>query len=851
MRCSRASFVTFCRAGLILLLSGRVVAQDTVAPVIEIPQAGLDDPGRYRDYMTRFFRDKDGNPVQIAVNQSSGRVVHLWADGANESIGFTARDTTGKPIRFHWASRGAVNTGDERSRILEYAIECEPGCFDVGLLLLCSMRWERDFEYEQKQLLPFDSPLFVPPELTQMIQELGKLPVEEQKRDLALVHASNVDELQARLQPSVHVSTSAGQWRLSVRQETFDARNHLSLDMLLDTAKSRVEWTGRFAVIRSGSTGPVRITVRIGTDSPSLTPFAPNRIFSSEFMTFASRVKAAQDSLGTLPVSAGAQAESWRAHQRYELLDRQIRSVELLSFKEKLLAGLPNFATYFGRDMMMSAMMMESVWRPEMMEHVIASVLRKLSPKGLVSHEEALGGQAIRENAAAYDRLIEEYLNALRKNNPTEAASMLVNAREVISGLQATRENYNMVDETVQLPVLVGRYLARNDVSREQKRAFLLDTIQGSTNLGLLFKNLACVERESERYTRHPLPKNLVSFARGEDHRWLSGSWRDSGAGYANGRFAMDVNAIWMPDALEAIRTIFTTLTDIGISRNDLASLMSSPESAALRHFAETPSALNGPIKIWRGVYRHFEVSMRPDEARQYAKTRIASLPDPEKDYWASTLEEENTALQPFTFLALSLDSSGRAVPVINTDPATGLFLEATTNGAEASSALAPYMITLVNTITLLYPLGLFIDGVGPVVANDTYAKPDIWRNFERDQYHSPRVVWGREVNLFLLGAARHLRSVIPGQKGKRSSASRTSDRLLREAMDKVRHAIEQSGLKGSELWSYAIDGGKLSPARYAASCDIQLWNLTDLAVQLEVDELQRYVSGQEPARGR
>ena len=41
-----------------------------------------------------------------------------------------------------------------------------------------------------------------------------------------------------------------------------------------------------------------------------------------------------------------------------------------------------------------------------MSEHVIASVLRKLGPNGDVSHEEALGGQAIRENAVVYDSLV-------------------------------------------------------------------------------------------------------------------------------------------------------------------------------------------------------------------------------------------------------------------------------------------------------------------------------------------------------------------------------------------------------------------------------------------------------------
>jgi hypothetical protein len=106
-------------------------------------------------------------------------------------------------------------------------------------------------------------------------------------------------------------------------------------------------------------------------------------------------------------------------------MERQVRGVELLSSKEKLMAGLPNFATYFGRDMMMTALMMQPIWTAGMSEHVIASVLRKLSPNGDVSHEEALGGQAIRENAVVYDSLIRGYFRAARPGRRARADSLL------------------------------------------------------------------------------------------------------------------------------------------------------------------------------------------------------------------------------------------------------------------------------------------------------------------------------------------------------------------------------------------------------------------------------------------
>jgi hypothetical protein len=83
---------------------------------------------------------------------------------------------------------------------------------------------------------------------------------------------------------------------------------------------------------------------------------------------------------------------------------------------------------------------------------------------------------------------------------------------------------------------------------------------------------------------------------------------------------------------------------------------------------------------------------------------------------------------------------------------------------------------------------------------------------FEHDLYHSPRVVWGRDVNTLLVSLARR----------------RSSTPLL----DAVVHAVEQSGFRHAELWSYEMSGGALHPIRYGTGSDVQLWSLTDLAVQ-------------------
>jgi len=47
-----------------------------------------------------------------------------------------------------------------------------------------------------------------------------------------------------------------------------------------------------------------------------------------------------------------------------------------------------------------------------------------------------------------------------------------------------------------------------------------------------------------------------------------------------------------------------------------------------------------------------------------------------------------------------------------------------------------------------------------------------------------------------------------------------------------IEAAVDRSGLRHAELWSYTLESGRLVPSRYGTSSDVQLWSLTDLAVQ-------------------
>jgi hypothetical protein len=481
---------------------------------------------------------------------------------------------------------------------------------------------------------------------------------------------------------------------------------------------------------------------------------------------------------------------------------------------------------------MMTSLMMQPVWTDAMPEFVIASALRKLGPEGDVSHEEALGGQAIRENAGEYNAHMTEYFR-LRGRSTSAADTALRNARALLTNLQTVRENYHMRDDEFQLPVVVARYLTNPAVTAARKRAFLMDASDGrGPRLNLLLKELGLVATLAAPYARDPVVQNLIASPRLDATHWRSISWRDSNAGYANGRFAMDINAIWVPQALRSISDILAALRTIGFSSQQLsARLPGGFGGSVLADFMRDSTSLGRAIQNWSGAVNHFVVTLTPEQIRPAVQQKLAWLPANERAYWANVLTTTRADTSALTFLAISLDSTGKPIPVVNTDPATWLLLR---DASDVSPAAISGVRRDVGAIVRNYPVGLFATGLGPFVANDAYAPASVWEAFKADTYHSPRVVWGREVNLILLGLANQINGAPPGT-GKEYVDE------MRAALRRVYDAVEASGLKHNELWSFEIENGTLKPIRYGASTDVQLWNVTDLAVQFVLRPLGVY----------
>src|SRR4051812_30117144 len=672
----------------------------TVAPVLAFPEAGIDDPAAYQGYQTRFFRDTKGNVVQVYLDARRGRVVNLLADAVDESAGFTVRDDAGTPVRLEWGATTAVisQTGDQRT--IEYQLVANVPKIVIGWILLGSMRVERDLGYSGREANAFAWPTFRIREQEDLIGNLERLPAAERERELGMLNAQYVMDLRERMLPDILTTGVRDRRGVMIAQPSFDGKTHLELDLGADPRDAAIMVTVPTITLTANGNRPIRFSVRVTTDGPALTPLSREEIFNPAFLKFLADAHTAADraTRGAAATSAGGAATV----SRYRQMERDVRGTELLSSREKLMAGLPNYATYFGRDMMMTSLMMQPVWTDAMSEFVIASALRKLGPLGDVSHEEALGGQAIRENASEYNAHVAEYFRLVGRGNRTAADTALANARSLLGDMQRVRENYHMRDDEFQLPVVVARYLSNPAVSAARKKAFLTDASDdGTPRLGKLLRELSLVASLAAPYSRTPTVQNLIGSPRLDSAQWRSISWRDSNAGYANGRFAMDINAIWAPRALESMAEIATSLRSLGFSNDALAGTTSGPNSRALAELLRDSAFFQRSLENWRGASRHFLVSMTPAEIRADLQKKLEWMPVADRAYWQNILASSGAGNQPLEFLALSLDSGGKPIRVVNTDPATRLLLR---NARDLSPAEIAAVQRDVRAIVRAYP---------------------------------------------------------------------------------------------------------------------------------------------------
>jgi hypothetical protein len=294
---------------------------------------------------------------------------------------------------------------------------------------------------------------------------------------------------------------------------------------------------------------------------------------------------------------------------------RARNALAFLSYRGKFLAGSWRFDTYFGRDTLISALLLAPVLEPDAMESAIASVLARLATDGEVAHEEDIGEFAV-----------------------------LRNAREGRGRVSTPIYDYGMVDDDFLLAPLAAHWLL-SEGGRARAGRFL-----GEHGVDLA-RNLLWVVERAAPFADDPRATNLVGIKAGR----MTGQWRDSEQGLGRGRYAYDVNAALVPAALDATaRLVESGLLDAFINADQRKRLMQARTRARV-WTARAPAffAVDIPATRARAAVAAYAREIGVGDERA-----LRALAD-----------------SPLAFHALSLDEKGSPIPILHSDEGFRLLL--------------------------------------------------------------------------------------------------------------------------------------------------------------------------------
>ena len=464
----------------------------------------------------------------------------------------------------------------------------------------------------------------------------------------------------------------------------------------------------------------------------------------------------------------------------------QTQSLSFLSFSDKLTAGAWRFLTYFGRDSMISMLLLGPILSSgpdSAFEAGISALLERINrTDGSAAHEETIG----------------DYATWLNRED----------------GMISTRPRYDykMIDTDFFLPVVLAEYFIKNPIGKDRACELLKTTpVEDPDNAGLTYGELATLNAEkimditaAFASPRGQKKENLIKLKEGE----VVGEWRDSGSGLGGGRIPYDVNTAIAPAGLRAI----AALAEAGFFPDH-------PEwSVKAAQYA----------KVWEDeTLSFFEVTVPEEEARALVDAYVE-----ENGFPFPSQGENITAPIRFHGLSLDGDDDQPIVRVMNTDDCFRHFLLNTTNEEQLSSFLSQ----TADNILAPYPLGLTTD-VGLLVANPAFGgEPHYAERFSKSAYHGT-VVWSWQLSMMARGLERQLARCDDASPPGFCGDEKLHGKLL-QAYNRLWDVIEDNAdILSGEVWSWRYDGGKFVPVPLGALTPTesnirQLWSLTFLAVR-------------------
>ena len=449
-------------------------------------------------------------------------------------------------------------------------------------------------------------------------------------------------------------------------------------------------------------------------------------------------------------------------------------ALRFLSYREKFLAGSWRFNTYFGRDTLMSVRLLMPVLQPAAAEAGLNAVLARLSPNGEVAHEEGLSEFAVVEH---------------RQNGSDNG--------------DAATLDYGMIDDDYMLAPVMAYYLLDHAAGKGRAVAYLAQPVASESNPGThatvgatLVSNLRFVLAAAKPFAADPAAAKLVAIKPGR----TTGQWRDSNEGLGRGRYAYDVNAVFVPAALKATEQLLQAgLLDLYLTPADRETLKQAGSMAAVWNDKAPPL---------------FRFSIPANQATMAIESYATAVGID------STASLTSVNGQPVVAHALSLDENGAPVPILNSDEGFALLF-----GDPPPADLDTYVTSIMRP----FPAGLMTD-IGLLVANPVFADTAAQARFTKNDYHGT-VVWSWQQAMLAAGLEQQLqRTDLPAPVREHLfTAQATLWRAIKAA----------KAVQSSELWSWGYKDGHFVVAPFGAgSADVdesnaaQLWSTVYLAVQ-------------------
>ncbi|KAH8658510.1 hypothetical protein BX600DRAFT_439672 [Xylariales sp. PMI_506] len=502
------------------------------------------------------------------------------------------------------------------------------------------------------------------------------------------------------------------------------------------------------------------------------------------------------DALFDYPQLQQIQAKNLFTESSYDLIRQDlstVNAIQFLSYDTKILAGGWHYLTYFGRDSMISALLLEPILSKgnnSAMEAIISAVIDRLNTTdGSVCHEETIGDYATWTNI---------------QDNITSTAPLCT---------------YLMIDTDYYLPILMAQYFVENPVGSARAADFLsihASFYPNESHLTYGTKALKNAQRVMELAAPFAAPgnrtvANLIHLKDGQP----VGQWRDSNEGLGGGRIPFDVNTALMPAALRAIGKL---------------------ARAEVYNNTRWCSLADEYAAVWEtSTLQLFEVTI-PEIAAKTLVTdyvNVSSFGGPSQ---ADLIDGD------VEFYGLALNDTGTPtiIRTMHSDTSFRVLLINDTNDAQA----ARFLNNTAKSVMRTFPAGL-LTNVGMLIANPAYGgNSDYSEIWTTSAYHGT-VVWSFQLAMMARGI--ELQVLRCNETSFQPAFCRDESVManIKTAYNLLWDSIQESSSHSTnELWSWKYENDTFQFEDYSQAAPggegdaIQLWSLTFLAVKRNINIL-------------